>query len=241
MSRETENVLLLLVGLSTAMIIATGTYNRYVKPSLLPWLVAAAVLLVVLALAAIIRDIRRGPVHHDGHVGETGHRHRPAVVWLLVLPIALMVFVVPPALGARTKSATVVAVSTEVQRRAFPPLPAERAPEVSLKEVLRRASTDSAGTLNGRLITVTGFTLADGDAIDLGRVYIICCAADGRLARVHLSGPALATAASYPEETWLQVEGMLVPGSGDSSAKSVPTLTITSVTPIEPPENSYAY
>ena len=46
MSRETENALLLLLGLSTAIITVTGVYTRYVKPSLLPWLAAVAVLLV---------------------------------------------------------------------------------------------------------------------------------------------------------------------------------------------------
>ena len=43
MSRETENALLLLVGVSTLIISVTGTFTRYVKPSLLPWLMASAV------------------------------------------------------------------------------------------------------------------------------------------------------------------------------------------------------
>ena len=51
MSRETENALLLLLGLATAIITISGVYTRYVKPSLLPWLAAVAVLLIVLALA----------------------------------------------------------------------------------------------------------------------------------------------------------------------------------------------
>ncbi|HXA90126.1 MAG TPA: TIGR03943 family protein, partial [Mycobacterium sp.] len=32
MSRETENALLLLLGLATAIITITGVYTRYVKP-----------------------------------------------------------------------------------------------------------------------------------------------------------------------------------------------------------------
>ncbi len=59
-SRETENALLLLIGVSTAIIAVSGAYTRYVKPGLLPYLVATAVLLIALALAAIVRDIRRG-------------------------------------------------------------------------------------------------------------------------------------------------------------------------------------
>ena len=43
-----------------------------------------------------------------------------------------------------------------------------------------RAATDSARTLDNRLITVTGFTMpGDGD-MDLGRVVIICCAAEAQ-------------------------------------------------------------
>lgn len=70
-----------------------------------------------------------------------------------------------------------------------------------------RAATDSAGTLDSRLITVTGFTLLGSAGPDLGRVVIICCAADAQLARVRLGGLAATTAASYPEDTWLRPEG----------------------------------
>ena len=58
-----------------------------------------------------------------------------------------------------------------------------------------RAATDSANTLNGRLITISGFTMRNADSTDLARVVIICCAADAQLARIHLSGPAVAVAA----------------------------------------------
>jgi uncharacterized repeat protein (TIGR03943 family) len=145
-SRETENVLPLLVGLRTAMIVVTGSYTRYVKPSLLPWLEATAVLLIALAMCAIVRDIqangpRRQDDDHEDHHDEAGHAHRPAVVWLLVLPIALMAFVVPPALGARAAEPTVTEVSRKVLYRHFPPLPAGRAPELPLQEVFALTST----------------------------------------------------------------------------------------------------
>jgi uncharacterized repeat protein (TIGR03943 family) len=244
-SRETENVLLL-VGLCTAMIVVTGSYTRYVKPSLLPWLVATAVLLIALAMCAIVRDIqahgpRRQDDDHEDHHDEAGHAHRPAVVWLLVLPIALMAFVVPPALGARAVEPTVTEVSRKVLYRPFPPLPAGRAPELPLQEVVSRADLDSTNALDGLLITVTGFTLKESDGIDLGRVVIICCAADARLARVHLRGPAAAKAAVHAEETWLSVEGTVVPEPPDEYGTLVPTLTVSAVTPIPAPKNSYSY
>ena len=243
MSRETENVVLFLLGMSTAAIVVTGTFTRYVKPTLMPWLAVTAVLLVTLALAAIIRDVRaRGRRGHDAdHHDDVQHAHRSAVVWLLVLPVALLGFVVPPALGARTAEPAVTALPHKVLSRPFPPLTADRAPELALPEVVIRANRDTAYTLQGRLITVTGFTLKVGDGIDLGRVVVICCAADAHLARLHLGGPAAATAATYPEETWVRVEGTVVPKPSDVSGLWVPTLTVSAVTPIEAPKNPYVY
>ncbi|MHC9295509.1 TIGR03943 family putative permease subunit [Mycobacterium sp. LTG2003] len=232
MSRETENALLLLIGVSTAIIAATGAYTRYVKPSLLPYLVATAVLLIALALAAIVRDIRG---HADGH----DHHHRPGVAWLLLIPIALLAFVVPPAI--RPEAASVTEVSTDVLRRPFPPLPDGRAPEVSLPDVLIRVAQDTAGTLDDRTITVTGFTMRDGDRTDLARVVIICCAADAQLARIRLSGPAAADVASYPENTWISVEGKVPAGQSDSTGRTIPTITVHNVSRTDPPPHPYAY
>jgi hypothetical protein len=48
--RETENVVLLIVGVAVAMVTVTGAYTRYVKPAMLPWLAVSAVLLIGLAL-----------------------------------------------------------------------------------------------------------------------------------------------------------------------------------------------
>ena len=94
MSRGTQNTLVLLVGLSIVVMVIKGSYLHFVKPSLLPWLIAAAVVLIVLAVVSIVRDLRHGPAEEDGH------RHRPWLVWLLLVPIALTTFVVPPPLGA---------------------------------------------------------------------------------------------------------------------------------------------
>lgn len=244
MSRNTENVVLFLLGMCTAAIVVTGTFTRYVKPTLMPWLAATAVLLVVLALSAAIRDVRaRGHRGDDAdhHDGDIEHAHRSGVVWLLVLPVALLGFVVPPALGARATEPTATALPRLALLRPFPPLPASRAPELPLPEVVVRANRDSAYTLQDRLITVTGFTIKEGAGVDLGRVVVICCAADGQLARLHLGGPAAAAAASFPEETWLRVEGTVVPKPSDTAGLSTPTLTVSTVTPIETPQNPYEF
>ena len=237
MSRVTQNTLLLLVGLATGLIALKGTYLHYVRPLLLPWLIVASVVLIVLAIVAIVQDLRRAGTAPDGDGHSDGHRHRPWVVWLLLVPIAVLAFVVPPPLGARGATPETAAANTP-HRRPFPPLPAERAPLVSLPDVMMRAATDSAATLDDRLITVVGFTINDGGAVDLGRVVIICCAADAQLARVRLTGPPLT---AYPDDTWLRVEGKVVPGSSTAQTSFVPTISVSSATKIDKPANTYAY
>lgn len=248
MSRETENALLLLVGLSTVIITLSGAYTRYVKPSLQPWLLASAVLLIVLALVSIVRDVRRsGRSDHDDHGGHDDrdvhgdHGHRPGVVWLLLIPVGLLAFVVPPAIGPQTARPSVAEVSTDVLRRPFPPLADERAPELPLPALLIRNAQDSAGTLDNRLVTVTGFTIKDGGRTDLGRVVILCCAADAQLARITLTGPAVDGASRLPDGTWVRVEGKVVSGQSDSSRRSIPRMDVVAVEQIDAPENTYTY
>jgi putative membrane protein len=112
---------------------------------------------------------------------------------------------------------------------------------VSIPDVVMRAAADSANSLDGRLITLTGFTLRYPEGTDLGRVVIVCCAADAQLARIHLTGPAVAEAAGHPEDTWLQVEGTVVPGTSVAATNFIPTFSVSSVKRIDKPANTYAY
>jgi uncharacterized repeat protein (TIGR03943 family) len=232
--RETQNVLVLLLGLGVGVMVVRGGYLHYVKPSLMPWLVIAAAVLIALALVCIVRDIRQG-----GSETHDCRRHSGAMVWVLLVPVVLIAFVIPPAIEAN--GAAPVAAAATPHRRAFPALPAERAPVVSLPEVVMRAATDSAGTLDNRLVTVSGFTLLRDGGVDLGRVVIVCCAADAQLARIHLTGPGATAAAGYPEDTWLRIEATVVPGSASAAASFIPTMTVTGVTKIDRPANTYAY
>jgi len=238
MSRETQNTVLLLVGISMAMITVTGAFTRYVKPGLLPWLAASAALLIGLALFAAIGDIRRGgPLISDPADGHAHSGH--GITWLLVVPIVVLCFVTPPALMPSAAAPSVASVSNDVLKRAFPPLPAGRAPELSLPEVLMRESQDTTGSLKNRPITVTGFVLNEAHGVDLGRIVIICCAADAQLARIHLAGPAAARAAGLPDNTWLRVEGEVTPRQSNSDM--IPTMQAAAVTRVDAPPNPYAY
>jgi uncharacterized repeat protein (TIGR03943 family) len=235
MRRETENTVLFLVGLSIGLITLTGAFTRYVKSALLPWLAITAVLLVGLALVGMIGDIRRGGAGHD----DDGHSHRTGIVWLLVVPIVLLIFVTPPPL--RPQGATrVTNVSNDVLRRAFPPLPPGRAPEVSLPEVLMRAANDTSGSLTNRVITVTGFVLNEPGGADLARIVIICCAADAQLARIHLRDHDGGATFRFADNTWLRVEGEVIPAVRQPHTAPIPTLRAVTVTPVDAPANQYA-
>lgn len=237
MKRETENTILLLVGLSIGLIVWTGVFTRYVKPTLLPWLVLTAALLIGLALVAIVSDVRRGGSDHDP---EDGHAHRGRVVWLLAVPIVVLIFVTPPALRPQAATGSVTNVSNDVLRQAFPPLPPGRAPEISLAETVVRAANDSTGSLKDRLITVTGFALNEPGGIDLARIVIICCAADAQLARIHLRDRDGASSFHFPDNTWLRVEGVVTPAERQPHTPPIPTLRAVSVTPVAAPANPYS-
>ncbi|MCX2934162.1 TIGR03943 family protein [Mycobacterium sp. CVI_P3] len=232
MRRETENTLLLVVGIALVMVTVTGAYTRYVKPSMLPWLAISAAVVIGLAGVAMARDIRSGGAEHD----HAGHAHRGGVVWLLTLPVVVLIFVVPPALSATAAAPATVSVTNA---RSFPPLPGGAAPTVSLPEVLMRVAVGKVGGLDGRQITTTGFTMRDGDRVDLAKIVIVCCAADAQLARLHLSGPAAAGAAALPENTWLRVQGTVPAGQAYSGTSSIPTLQVSSAVRIDPPANTY--
>jgi uncharacterized repeat protein (TIGR03943 family) len=228
--REPQNMVLLLVGVSVALVTETGIYTRYVKPAMAPWLFASAAVLIALALIAIARDLRAGHATEHG-----GHADRGRIVWLLAVPIVLLILVVPPALNARAAAPTTVMATS----RPFPPLPDDVAPTVSLPEVLMRIATGAGGGLDNRSITVTGFTMKDGEHVDLAKIVIVCCAADAQLARLHLAGAAAPIAMAVPDNTWVRVEGSVPPGQRYSGTSSIPTLDVTSVTRTDPPANTY--
>ena len=238
MNRFVQHLVLVLVGASVAVMLVKGTYLNYVKPALLPWLAIAAAVLIVLGAAALYRDVR-GTTHVDDGHGH-GHGQRGRLVWLLLLPIALIAFVVPPPLDARGATAAPPS-ATAPSPRAFPPLPPGPAPTVPVPEVVMRAAADPAKSLDGRTITMSGFTLHYPDGVYLARVVIVCCAADAQLARVRLAGPAAGSAAAFGEQTWVEVRGRVEPGSARAENDFIPTVSADAVTHIDEPANTYAY
>lgn len=239
MKRETQHVLLLLLGGALLRIAADDTYLRYVRPSHRWLLLAAGAVMVVLAAIALVRDLRGSRVGegHDGHDHPAAERHAP---WLLLLPVLVIALVAPPALGA--DSVVRAGTSGAVLRDAdvFAPLPPGAAPDLAVGEFVQRALFDTTGTLNGREVTLTGFAVRRGDAVELARLRISCCAADARPSRIRLDGAA-AQLRGVEQDTWLRVRGTVEPGSGTPAEHYVPAMTVSGAEVVAAPPDPYEY
>ncbi|MGQ0774168.1 MAG: TIGR03943 family putative permease subunit [Pseudonocardiales bacterium] len=250
MRRETQNILLVLLGGALLKIAWTGTYLRYVKPSLLPFLVATGVVILALGLIAIVRDVRAGrpasvETEHPGddhagvdHVDHPDHAGRSP--WLLLLPVLAIFLVSPPALGADTVSRSAQTPAAPQRSIEFPPLPAGPAPAMRMSDFVTRAVWDEAGTLHDRQVRLVGFIVHSPDGSTyLARLAIACCAADATPLKVRLDGRD--GLASLPQDAWFEVRGQLVPGSATQNTRFTPTLTVSELRPMPAPAEPYEF
>ncbi|WP_280261410.1 TIGR03943 family putative permease subunit [Nocardia abscessus] len=249
MRRETQNLLLLLIGGAVTWIALDGSYLRYVKPGLYPFLLISGAGFVLLGLIAIVRDIRRGaatPNDEHDHAHGTGRAQ-----WLLLLPAAALLLIAPPALGAdaavtspRVQVVPRDSPSAQPERWPFPPLPTDPAPTLRVVDLVDRALFDSNRSLDGREVTLSGFAMRpvglgpqhpDTTDTDLARVVITCCVADARYVLVHLTGMTEV----IEDDTWLEVRGIVEPDSAQHDPDHTPTLRVTDYQRIPAPEHTY--
>jgi uncharacterized repeat protein (TIGR03943 family) len=224
--RDTQHVLLVLLGGALLRIAADDTYLRYVRPSHRWLLLAAGTVIVVLAVVGLLRD-RAGPPAHE-HGGHTP--------WLLLAPVLVIALVAPLALGADAVGRA--GTSNAVQASdVFEPLPPGDPVELPVAEFVQRAAWDSTGSLAGREVVLTGFVVRRGAAVELARLTIACCAADARPNRVRLAGDL----DDHATDTWLQVQGVLQEGSATAATGLVPAMTVTTARVVPPPPDPYEY
>ena len=246
MRREAQNILLLLVGGALLKITLNGTYLRYVKPTVKPWVLTAGVVMVGLAVVAIIADIhaaRPGAVHTEPGADAHGHAHSVRSPWLLILPVLAIFLIAPPALGADSvlrsdgRSAATAPVVQEGSS-AFPPLPTTAIVPLDLSDFITRSVWDGTHSLTGRTIALTGFIVQDNGSTYVARLVITCCAADATPMKVKLAGNA---AAALSDDQWVVADGVLVPGSATAANEYTPTVTVRGLTEIAQPADPYEY
>lgn len=220
-----------LVGTVLLRLTLTGTYRRYVRVGMGPFLAVAGVVVLVLGVVTLVRALRQVRPAHDEH-GHGADR----VGWLLLAPIAVLLLVAPPTLGSYgvDRAATVdirAGVST------FEPLDPSSAPvSMTLLEFGQRAFDRDGASFEGVQVQLTGFAVGDDDTggggFRLARYQIACCAADAAPTVVRVVG---LEGAPPPTDQWVTVTGTHHP-AGDAD---VPELDATTVVPIPVPDDPY--
>lgn len=223
-----------LVGLLTLRLTADGTFLRYVRPGMKPWLLVAGVALLALGLVALVRALTADHgARDDGPDGddEGDREHGVGVGWLLLVPVAVLLLVAPPSLGSfgvgRSPTIRVTA-----GRSTLPPLdPAAGTVPMTLLEYTERAFDHDGQSLGGATVRLTGFVSKTGSGqFQLARYQIACCAADASAATVQIVGVASIPA----RDQWVTVTGSYSPADGDD-----PALAASVVQNIPAPEDPY--
>ncbi len=229
MTRDTQHVLLALLGGALLRIAADGTYLRYVRPSHRWWLLGAGAMMLVLAVVALVGELRgwQAPDAHEHPVGPGP--------WLLVLPVLVLTLVIPPPLGADAVGR--VGVAALRAGDLYPPLPPGPV-ELDIGDAVNRVVGDGSGSLAGREVTLTGFVVRHGAETVLARMTITCCAADARPFAVRLVGGDVPDLAP---DTWLRVRGSIQPGSATQANRYRPAVTVRDAEVVPAPADPYEY
>ncbi|MFE2755889.1 TIGR03943 family putative permease subunit [Actinosynnema sp. NPDC059335] len=242
MRRETQNILLVLLGGALLKLALTGTYLRYVKESLQPWLVATGAVMVVLAVVSIVRDIRASQADPDGTAPDAavhaGHEHGTSrSPWMLLLPVLAVFLISPPALGADTVNRSDRNAAQEAKASSgFAPLPSDEVVPLTIGEFVTRTAWDDSGSLDDRTVRLTGFVVRKDGDVFIARLTISCCAADASPVKARMVGQDFG---ALPTDQWVEATGRVVPGSATKENAFVPTFTVARVVPIATPEDTY--
>ena len=235
MNRQAQAVVLFLFGGAILKASLSDLYLRYVKEGLRPFLIAAGALLVLAAIMTIWYELRSVD-DGDGHDDHGHAHHEPRVGWLLILPVLGLLLVAPPALGSFTagQSGTVqVSGSSD-----YPPLPAADPAPIGLLDYASRAIYDEGRSLSGRRLQLIGFVNTSPEGVQLARIVVSCCAADGRPIKVGLTGGPVI---DVPAGTWVQVTGKHTAQRGKDTVNQadIAYLEVEQWQPVSPPKQQY--
>jgi uncharacterized repeat protein (TIGR03943 family) len=223
--------LLLLLGGVLVRLLWSGSYALFVQTRMfLPLVFAAVVLLALGVHQALTVDSAR-----DGGRRRAG----PAVGWLLMLPVLVLVAVDPGGLGAeaaRQRAPLAALPPTGV----YPLLPPTDPLPLRVVDFQDRARNDLERSLDGRRVELEGLVVNDDTVEDgflLTRFVVSCCAADGIPVQVEVRGAPEA----LPDDTWVRVVGTWRPGGEPERPDGRPVrLDVESVVVEgEPPLSAY--
>ena len=222
----------MLVGAVVLRLTFTDTYRRYVQPTMGKWLLVAGIAVIVVGLVTLVNALRDvEPEEAHGH--DHDHAHSVGVGWLLLAPIAALLLVAPPTLGAYGVNRAASNIKVSAGKAFFKPLRQKDAPvEMTILEYLQRSLEHNGASFHGVPVKLTGFVAgAEADTFRLARYQIACCAADATPTVMEVVG----NSGSPPtDDQWVTVTGTFEPGGGE-----LPRLAATSIVEIPAPDDPY--
>jgi uncharacterized repeat protein (TIGR03943 family) len=121
----------------------------------------------------------------------------------------------------------------------FPPLDGTD-PTMTIKDLVLRALYDADNSVRDTAVTVTGFIAPAGDGYrggyTIARMVISCCAADANPMQLHVAGDA-----PLPSNTWVNAVVTVVPDTATMDNGYVPTVTLSSMTTTNQPDDPYEH
>jgi uncharacterized repeat protein (TIGR03943 family) len=228
-NKETQGIVVGLVGGAVLYAGLTDTYLRYVKAGLRPLLLVTAVLLIATAAVTLWQEYRGRRHDHDDH-------RESRLSWLLVAPVFALVIAAPPALGSYTADRAGTALSEPV---GYADLPAGDPVTLGVMDYAARAAFDHGRSLDGRRIRLTGFiSFGRTGTPYLTRMTLNCCAADAQPIKVGLTGNV---PTDLKPDTWLRVTGTYTDrlDKDDINGGPVPYLDVIEVQPVTAPAQQY--
>jgi putative membrane protein len=231
-NRETQGVVLLLVGGSVLYASLTDLHLRYVKAGLRPLLLVAAAVLIATAVATLWRELRRRGRRADG---AHGHRE-PRISWLLMLPVFALMLAAPPALGSYAANRA----GTGIQEPpGFADLPAGDPVRLRVLDYATRAVYDRGRSLTGRHVRLTGFlTTGPGGTPLITRMFLSCCAADAQPVKVAMVGRV---PVGMKPDSWIEIVGTYTARQvkDDVNGRPIPFVDVEQATRVSPPRERY--
>jgi uncharacterized repeat protein (TIGR03943 family) len=230
-NKETQGIVMGLVGGAVLYAGLTNAYLRYVKAGLRPLLLVTAVVLIVTGLVTLWQEYRSKHKQHDDHA------HRESwLSWLLVAPVFALVIAAPPALGSYTAGRAGTALTKPV---GFADLPAGDPMPLRVIDYAERAAYDHGRSLGNRRVQLTGFiSYGRGGTPYLTRMTLNCCAADALPIKVGLAG---AVPTGLKPDAWLQVTGTYTDrqAKDDVNGGPIPFLDVADAHPVTAPAQQY--
>lgn len=257
MSKQSQGLIMFMIGLTHVAAVIMGLHTRYVKPSFGYALVVTGAALVVFGAWMIFehaQDEKEADNHnhgdctdhkhshdHDHADCQEEHDHNSKVGWALFAPVVTFALILPPALGAaaverQTNTGRKAAEATNQQNQDLKPLPEGDPVDLPMNVFWRHVFTDDAKTLKGRTVKITGFAMPQEgkDTWFLARMSVSCCAADAFAYTVQIKDiPA------PKKDQWVEVTGTLDPDIPSEDDYRPPALNATSVKKVPEPEVPY--